>query len=102
MGLGLALAAAFLITEGLKDLSGKPRPHMLAVCNPDTSPASIRQHQVGGLGTSIDSAVPIVVDWHICRNTDVSQMRDAFASWPSGHGCFSWGGMVFLSLFICA
>ena len=102
MGLGVALASAFLITEGLKDLSGKPRPHMLAVCNPDTSPSSIRQHRVGGLGSSIDSAVPIVVDWHICRNTDASQMRNAFASWPSGHSSFSWAGMLYLSLFICA
>ncbi|KAK7903359.1 hypothetical protein LTR67_001378 [Exophiala xenobiotica] len=102
MGLALTLASAFVITEGLKDLSGKPRPFMLAVCNPDTSPSSIRQHQVGGLGTSIDSAVPIVVDWHICRNTDVSEMRNAFASWPSGHSSFSWAGMLYLSLFICA
>ncbi|KIW13012.1 hypothetical protein PV08_08199 [Exophiala spinifera] len=102
MGLGLALASAFLITEGLKDLSGKPRPFMLSVCDPDTSPESIRRHQVGGLGSSLDSATPIVVTWHICRNTDKSQMRNAFASWPSGHSSFSWAGMLYLTFFICA
>lgn len=102
MGLGLGLASAFLITEGLKDLAGKPRPMFLAVCDPDLSPQSLARYQVGGLGTSLGSAVPIVVDWHICRNTDASQMGNAFSSWPSGHSSFSWAGMLYLSLFICA
>lgn len=102
MGLGVALAGAFLITEGLKDLSGKPRPFMLAVCDPDLSAAALRRYQVGGLGTSVSSAVPVVVDWHICRATDKSKMRNAFASWPSGHSSFSWAGMLYLSFFLCA
>jgi membrane-associated phospholipid phosphatase len=102
MGLGVALSAAFIITEGLKDLAGKPRPFLLAVCDPDLSPESIRKHQVGGLGISLDSAVPIVVDWHICRQSDQGKLRNAFASWPSGHSSFSWAGMLYLSLFICA
>ena len=102
MGLGVSLASAFIITEGLKDVSGKPRPFMLAVCDPDVSSSAIQRWRVGGLGTSIDSAVPIVVDWHICRNTDKSQMRNAFASWPSGHSSFAWAGMLYLTFFICA
>ncbi|KIW91280.1 uncharacterized protein Z519_08176 [Cladophialophora bantiana CBS 173.52] len=102
MGLGVALAGAFVITEGLKDLTGKPRPFLLAVCDPDLSPEAIRKYQVGGLGTSIDSATPIVVDWHICRTADQSRLRNAFASWPSGHSSFSWAGMLYLTLFICS
>jgi membrane-associated phospholipid phosphatase len=102
MGLGLSLASAFLITEGLKDISGKPRPFMLAVCDPDLSSESISRWQVGGLGTSIDSAVPVIVDWHICRSTDKDKMRNAFASWPSGHSSFSWAGLLYLTFFICA
>jgi len=102
MGLGLSLASAFLITEGLKDIAGKPRPFMLAVCDPDTSPEAIRRWQVGGLGTSLDSAVPIMVDWHICRSTDSAKMRNAFASWPSGHSSFSWAGLLYLTFFVCA
>ncbi|KAJ9609886.1 hypothetical protein H2200_006215 [Cladophialophora chaetospira] len=102
MGLGVALAGAFIITEGLKDVAGKPRPFLLAVCDPDLSPDSIRRHQVGGTGTSLDSATPIMVDWHICRQTDQGKLRNAFASWPSGHSSFSWAGMLYLSLFICA
>ncbi|KIW82476.1 hypothetical protein Z517_05503 [Fonsecaea pedrosoi CBS 271.37] len=102
MGLGVALAGAFVITEGLKDLAGKPRPFLLAVCDPDLSPEAIRRHRVGGLGTSLDSATPILVDWHICRTTDQSKLRNAFASWPSGHSSFSWAGMLYLTFFICA
>ncbi|EXJ86188.1 hypothetical protein A1O1_06558 [Capronia coronata CBS 617.96] len=102
MGLGLALAGTFMITEGLKALTGKPRPFLLAICDPDTSPEAIRRYQVGGLGTSLDSAVPVVVDWRICRNTDKDRMRNAFASWPSGHSSFSWAGLLYLTLFFCA
>ncbi|KIW67530.1 hypothetical protein PV04_06775 [Phialophora macrospora] len=102
MGLGVALSGAFVITEGLKDLAGKPRPFLLAVCDPDLSPESIRRHQVGGFGSSLDSAVPIVVDWHICRQTDQGKLRNAFASWPSGHSSFVWAGMLYLCFFICA
>jgi membrane-associated phospholipid phosphatase len=102
MGLGVALSSAFLITEGLKDIAGKPRPFMLAVCDPDVSAESIQRHRVGGLGSSLDSAVPIMVTAGICRQTDMSKLRDAFASWPSGHSSFGWAGMLYLSLFICA
>ncbi|OAP54428.1 hypothetical protein AYL99_11529 [Fonsecaea erecta] len=102
MGLGVAVAGAFVITEGLKDLAGKPRPCLLAMCDPDLSPEAIRKYQVGGLGTSLDSATPILVDWRICRTTDLSKLRDGFASWPSGHSSFSWAGLLYLSLFICS
>ena len=102
MGLAVALSAAFIITQGLKDLAGKPRPFLLAVCQPDLSPDSIRRHQVGGLGNSLDSAVPIIVNWRICRQTDQGKLRNGFASWPSGHSSFSWAGMTYLALFICA
>ncbi|KIX04926.1 uncharacterized protein Z518_05797 [Rhinocladiella mackenziei CBS 650.93] len=102
MGLGLTLASTYAISEGLKDLAGKPRPYLLDVCDPDLSPASIVRHRVGGLGTSVDSAVPIVVDWHICRSTDEDKLSNAFASWPSGHSSYSWAGMLYLTLFVCA
>lgn len=102
MGLGVALSSAFFITEGLKDLAGKPRPFLLAVCDPDLSPEAIQRFRVGGLGTSLDSATPIVVNSGICRQTDQGKLRNAFASWPSGHSSFSWAGLLYLSLFICA
>lgn len=103
MGLGLSLASAFMITEGLKDVGGKPRPHLLALCDPDTSPESIRQHRVGGLGPDeLTTSIPILVNWEICRTRDSAALHNAFASWPSGHSSFSWAGMLYLSLFLCA
>ena len=102
MGLGFALASAFMITEGLKDLAGKPRPHMLAVCRPDLT--AINRYRVGGLGQSFDvtGATPIRVSADICQETNPQVLREAFASWPSGHSSFSFAGLLYLSLFLCA
>ena len=103
MGLGLSLASALMITEGLKDVAGRPRPHLLAVCNPDTSSDSIARWRVGGLGGSnLDSAVPIIVTWEICRTANTGDLHNAFASWPSGHSSTSWAGFLYFTLFICA
>lgn len=103
MGLGLALTSAFMITEGLKDLGGKPRPHLLALCQPDTSPEGIRRWRVGGLGSNeLTTSIPILVSWEICRTADSAALHNAFASWPSGHSSFSWAGMLYLTLFLCA
>ena len=103
MGLCLSLASAFMITEGLKDLGGKPRPHLLALCDPDTSSESIRRYRVGGLGPDeLTTSIPILVTWEICRTTDSSGLHNAFASWPSGHSSFSFAGFVYLTLFLCA
>jgi membrane-associated phospholipid phosphatase len=92
-----------MITEGLKDVAGKPRPHLLALCDPDTSPESIRQHRVGGLGPDeLTTSIPILVTWEICRTKDTDALHNAFASWPSGHSSFAWSGMLYLTLFLCA
>lgn len=102
MGLGLSLASTFMITEGLKDLAGKPRPYAINKCNPDLS--AIDQYRVGGLGTSFDrtGATPILVSSGICQVTDPAVLREIFASWPSGHSSFSWAGLLYLTLFLCS
>ena len=103
LGLALALASAFMTTEGLKDVAGKPRPHLLSVCNPDTSPESIARWRVGGLGgDNLNTAIPIMVTWQICRTAGSTRLKDAFQSFPSGHSSFIWSGMLYLSLFVCA
>jgi membrane-associated phospholipid phosphatase len=99
MGLGVALAGAFMVTEGLKDLLGKPRPDFLARCDPDVS--LINQYAVSGLGAVVENA-PIMVDYRICRNQSKFVTNDGFAAWPSGHASFSWAGMLYLTLFLCA
>lgn len=82
LGLGLACAAAFMATEGLKDLYGRPRPDMLARCDPDLE--NIATYAVGGLGQRLQGA-PTLVSWDICRNKADLLKRGGFVSFPSGH-----------------
>jgi membrane-associated phospholipid phosphatase len=98
-GLALSLALAFFVTQGLKIIYGKPRPHTLALCNPDL--ANIAQHIVGGDGQDI-SIRWTLVNATICRTPDAKTLRDTFQSFPSGHCSFSWSGLLYLSLFVCA
>lgn len=104
LGLALSVATAFMVTEGLKDLAGKPRPNMLAQCRPDLSANNIARYRVGGIGESIftTGATPIRVAAGICTETNPKTIRDAFASWPSGHSSFSFAGLGYLTLFLCA
>ncbi|KAJ5198782.1 PAP2 superfamily-domain-containing protein [Penicillium cinerascens] len=97
LGLGLSLSGAFFITSGLKDVVGKPRPDLLARCDPDLS--NLAAHLVGGLGLKETSA-PILVDTSICQNPDSSVIKNGFAAFPSGHSSFSWAGLLYLSLWL--
>ncbi|EEA21127.1 hypothetical protein EYB25_008591 [Talaromyces marneffei] len=99
MGLALALAATFTATEGLKDLIGKPRPDLIARCDPDLS--KIATYAVGGLGELLQGA-PTFVTYEICRNQGNNLKKDGFAAWPSGHSSFSFAGMLYLTLWLCA
>lgn len=98
-GLALAVATAFFITQGSKNLFGKPRPDLLARCQPDLS--NIAAHVVGGLGQDI-SARWTLVSSSICTNGDTRVVNDGFRSFPSGHSSFSWSGLLYLTLFICS
>ncbi|KAL9090859.1 MAG: hypothetical protein Q9165_005067 [Trypethelium subeluteriae] len=99
MGLGLSLASAYFITQGMKNLFGVARPHMLAVCQPDLG--NIDSHIVGGFGQDI-SARWTLVSASICQTTDTAQLKDSFRSFPSGHSSTSWSGLLYLSLWFCA
>ena len=58
---------------------------------------------MGGLGPDeLTTSIPILVTWRICRTADTDGLHNAFASWPSGHSSFSWAGMLYLTLFLCA
>ena len=69
LGLGLSVAASITITGALKNLTGKPRPDVIARCIPDPK---WRQLSVG------------LTDYSICTGDPVI-LRDGFKSWPSGH-----------------
>ena len=98
-GFCLSLAVAFLVTQGMKNLFGKPRPNLLARCKPDLS--AIAAHVVGGYGQDL-SARWTLVDSGICTSTNMRVLNDGFRSFPSGHSSFSWAAMLYLSLFVCS
>lgn len=99
MGLGLSLATAFLVTQGLKNTIGKARPDLLSRCIPDTD--NIEQYIIGGYGQTLDARW-MRVSADICTQTDKSLLDDGFRSWPSGHASFSWAGLLYLTLFLCS
>ncbi|KAJ6142858.1 Phosphatidic acid phosphatase type 2/haloperoxidase, partial [Penicillium samsonianum] len=99
MGLALAVASTWSATQGLKALIGKPRPDLLARCNPDL--ARIAEFTVGGLGESVRGAATLV-SWEICRDQSNSLRLDGFASFPSGHASFSFAGLIYLTLWLCS
>lgn len=98
-GLGLGVALAFFITQGMKNLIGKPRPNMLDRCQPDLS--DISSHIIGGYGQDL-SVRWTLVSASICTQQDVRILNDGFRSWPSGHSSASWAGMLYLTLFLCS
>ncbi|EPE31569.1 Acid phosphatase/Vanadium-dependent haloperoxidase [Glarea lozoyensis ATCC 20868] len=105
LGLALSHAAAFLITQGMKNLFGKPRPDLLSRCDPDLS--KIAQFRTGGFLADNGEAptgtpLPVLVNHGICRNTDKHIMDDGFRSYPSGHASFAAAGMIYLSLYLAS
>jgi len=116
LGLALSLAIAFFITDASKNLFGKPRPDLLARCDPDLS--RTLSSVVGGIGAQVDEGINLV-SWTICRKPG-STLDDGFRSFPSGHSsckllrlrpplynrliisAVSFAGMTYLALFLCA
>ena len=98
-GLALSLAVAFFVTQAGKLMFGKPRPSLLARCQPDLT--DIAKYVVGGYGQDI-SARWTLVSAKICTQTNASTLNDGFKSFPSGHSSFSWSGLLYLTLFLCS
>lgn len=98
-GLALSVAVAFFVTQGLKNIVGKPRPHMLALCQPNLD--NISQHVVGGYGQDISARWTLVTK-SICRDPNSKDLNDAFRSFPSGHASFSWSGLLYLAFFLAS
>ncbi|TKA78361.1 hypothetical protein B0A49_00694 [Cryomyces minteri] len=98
-GLALGLAIAFFITQGMKNLFGKPRPDLLQLCQPDLG--NIARHVVGGYGQEVSSRWTLVSST-ICQQPSKSILNDGFRSFPSGHASFSWAGMLYLTLFLAS
>ncbi|KAF3202108.1 hypothetical protein TWF106_007912 [Orbilia oligospora] len=99
LGLGLTDALAFFISNCLKNVFGKPRPHMISVCKPDWDRVAeiIKTTRTGPQG--ILAWNPLVTS-EICTTTDHEKLSEAFRSFPSGHSAMSFSGLTFLSLFL--
>lgn len=98
-GLALSVAISFFVTQAAKNMFGKPRPDLLARCQPDLQ--NFAAHVVGGFGQDISPRWTLV-SASICTNPDTATVTDGFRSFPSGHSSFSWSGLFYLSLFLCA
>ncbi|KAJ5999562.1 hypothetical protein N7451_007372 [Penicillium sp. IBT 35674x] len=99
MGLGVALAGVWMSTQGLKVLIGKPRPDLLARCDPNLD--DIATYAVGGLGEKLSGAATLVT-YKICQDQSSLVTIDGFSSFPSGHSSFSFSGLGYLTLWLCA
>ncbi|ERF70227.1 hypothetical protein EPUS_00415 [Endocarpon pusillum Z07020] len=88
LGLLLSEGAAFVITGSLKNLCGKPRPDLIARCQPFEG--------------AVDPPVFGLSNSTICTQTDKAIMADGFRSFPSGHSSSAFAGLFYLSLYLAA
>jgi membrane-associated phospholipid phosphatase len=98
-GFGLTHALAFFVTQAMKNIFGKPRPNLLARCQPDL--ANVAEYAVGVYSTDVAGSWTLVTS-DICTTQSRRMLNDGFRSFPSGHSSFSWAGMLYLTFFLCA
>ncbi|KAL8881780.1 MAG: hypothetical protein Q9192_007722, partial [Flavoplaca navasiana] len=98
LGLGLSLAISFFLTQGMKNLFGKPRPDLLSRCDPDYENQA--EYAVGGYPNVLNGLY--LVSSTICQQQDKALLNDGFSSFPSGHSSISWAGLFYLSLYLAS
>ncbi|KAI0595006.1 PAP2 superfamily-domain-containing protein [Biscogniauxia sp. FL1348] len=105
LGLALSLVSAWIITQGMKNLFGKPRPDLLSRCMPDYEHVNL---YIVGFNTPSDNGSlngPYngqLVSGDICKNPDHSFLDDGFRSYPSGHSSSAAAGLIYLSFFLAS
>ncbi|RYP64281.1 hypothetical protein DL771_008840 [Monosporascus sp. 5C6A] len=104
LGLALSLMCAWIITQGMKNLFGKPRPDLLDRCQPDVE--NWARHMVGFPGAGGNATQGAyngqLVAATICQNPDTHFLDDGFRSYPSGHASSSAAGLIYLSLLLAS
>ncbi|KAJ4272309.1 hypothetical protein NW762_001021 [Fusarium torreyae] len=98
LGLVLSLTLSWFFTSSMKNLFGKPRPDLLARCEPDWD--NLKDHIVGGY--SWGSMTGQLVSATICQQKDKYKIDDGFRSYPSGHSSTAAGGLIYASLFMAS
>jgi membrane-associated phospholipid phosphatase len=88
LGLALSVVISFFLTQTLKNMFGKPRPDLLARCNPDFTRYPV--YVVGGYTNETLEGTSVLVSWNVCQSKSGSgvgkaELQDGFRSFPSGH-----------------
>ncbi|KAH8172344.1 PAP2 superfamily protein [Sarocladium implicatum] len=83
LSFGISVVMSGVITDIIKNGVGRPRPDLLARCQPaeNTKPN-------------------VLVTIDVCTREDGHVLQDGWRSFPSGHSSFAFAGLGFLSLFI--
>ncbi|KAK6958174.1 hypothetical protein Daesc_000969 [Daldinia eschscholtzii] len=105
LGLALSLISAWIITQGMKNLFGKPRPDLLSRCQPDLQNVAkyiIGFHTPADDGSSDGPYNGQLVSADICKNPDRDLLDDGFRSYPSGHSSSAAAGLIYLSFFLAS
>ncbi|ORX52730.1 acid phosphatase/Vanadium-dependent haloperoxidase [Hesseltinella vesiculosa] len=85
LGLCLALALTAMLIDVTKNVTGRPRPDLLARCQ---------------IPSNLQVAPYSLVNYTVCTTDPTSSiMKDGFRSFPSGHSAYSFAGLGFLSLY---
>ncbi|KAF8459074.1 phosphatidic acid phosphatase type 2/haloperoxidase [Terfezia claveryi] len=99
LGLGVALAAAMLVTNGMKNLAGKHRPDLISRCAPD--PKRLASGNLSVVNRYLFD-VGICTSWDGVSEAGLGrdELLDGFRSWISGHASISYAGLTYLTIFL--
>ncbi|PWA41488.1 phosphatidic acid phosphatase type 2/haloperoxidase, Lipid phosphate phosphatase [Artemisia annua] len=82
LGLLYALLITAVLTDSIKDATGRPRPNFFYRCFPDGKAAFTDNGDV------------------LCHG-DAHKIKEGYKSFPSGHTSWSFAGLGFLALYLC-
>lgn len=82
LGLLYALLITAVITDSIKDATGRPRPNFYYRCFPDGKAA-------------------FKADGDVLCNGDRLKIKEGYKSFPSGHTSWSFAGLGFLAWYLC-
>ncbi|KAH9838810.1 putative diacylglycerol pyrophosphate phosphatase 1 [Teratosphaeria destructans] len=85
LGLATSIILTTFLTDVLKDAIGRPRPDLIARCNPDA-----------------DAPKDVLVTIQVCKESRHHVLHDGWRSFPSGHSSFAFAGLGYVALFLAS
>jgi diacylglycerol diphosphate phosphatase/phosphatidate phosphatase len=83
LGWFISLLLTLFITDLVKNAVGRPRPDLIARCQPDKGTPDHK-----------------LVTFEVCTQADHHVLHDGWRSFPSGHSSFAFSGLGYLALFL--